>query len=219
MIGGLRNLLENKRKAQVFSYLRKIAIALGIAALFFILSLYPSLGYFGEADTSVRARDPMGFWLVYAKANMTYNPFLYSLTWLRGEGILTDRSFIFISYPVYVGGGEGSHPVWRTPQELEEEATIRLVLSQLYLNLIYNFAIVLVIEIGKLRSLYFCLIGGIIGFPIGGIGGIPFGATLGAVAGFVGGILSIIFVLPRLRNNSTLVKWWDSLWEREEIKV
>lgn len=210
-------MLKNKRKAQVFSYLRKIAIALGIAALLFILSLFPNLGYFGEAKIE---RQPLalGVWMISARGNITYNPFLYSLSWLRGQGSLSMFKFTYNSFDEF-GGGEFKSPVWRSNQELADEAILKLVLSQIYINLIYNLAIVLVIEIGKLRSLYFCLIGGIIGFPIGGISGIPVGATLGAVAGFVGGILSIIFVLPRLKNNSALVKWWNSLWEREEIRV
>lgn len=191
---------------------------MGIALLLFLLSLFPNLGYYGEVETSVGARSPTGFWLVQARANMTYNPFLYSLSWMQGEGVLSDRTFTFVSYPTYVGG-EFKFPLWRTPSELEDEAILRLVLSQMYNNLLYNIAVLLLIEFGKLRSLYFCLLGGIIGFPLGGIWGFPLEATIGSFIGFLTGILFILFVFPRLKKEGVLVEWWDSLWKTDEIPI
>jgi len=198
---------------------KKAVIALGIAALFMLLSLFSSLGYLGEAKIEKKQDMGWGFWLITTRANMTFNPFLYSLSWLRGQGHLSMFKFSFLSIPQF-GGGEFKVPMWRSPQELADEAILRLALSQLYINLLYNFGILLVIEFGKLRKLYFGLIGGIIGFPIGGIAGFPVGATIGAFSGFLSGMLLIVFAIPKLREGeSPLIRWWNSLWESDEVRV
>lgn len=210
--------MSDKRKRKFLSFIRKLVIGLLFTGLFALLSIFPNLGYFGEASTSVKAKDPTGFWLVSANCNVTYNPFLYSFSWLLRSGSFSGLTFTFVSYPTY-GGGPTPSPLWRTPKELEEEAILGLILDQVFLNLPFNFILLLVIEFGKLRELYICLFGGIIGFPFGGMVGFPVGGVIGAVTGFSVGILVIVFLLPKLKKNTTLIKLWDSLWETGEIQA
>lgn len=191
---------RSRRKRQVVTLLRAIVIALGLAALFWLLGLFYGLGYFGGASTSVVSKDPFGFWLVRADCDITFNPFLYSFSWLTGNGYISP-SFLYVSVPTYFGGpvdspygGHYLDIVWRNTEDLEEEATLIAVLSQIYVNIPFNFAVVLTIELAKIRDLYFCLIGGILGFPLGG--------SVGAVVGFFVATLAMIFIIPKLRKGT-----------------
>lgn len=188
--------------------MRKLAVALAIAGLFALLSIFPRIGYLGEADVKVIARDPFGFWLVLARCNMSYNPFLYGFSWLAGSGQFSG-TFRYVSVPTYAGGGFPA-PVWRNTPELQDEALIRLVLTQLYMNIPYNFIILLVVELTRMRDVYLCLIGGVIGFPFGG--------PLTALAGFFAGVFLIVFIMPRVRRgDNALMRIWNSFWKPDEI--
>jgi len=88
--------------------------------------------------------------------------------------------------------------VWRNPEDLEEEAIVRAVLNQIYINIPFNFAVVLAIELAKIRDFYLSLISGILGFPLGG--------PVGAVVGLFAGALMIILVIPKLRKHRSRPK-------------
>jgi len=194
--------------ARHISYLRKVVLALGITVFFSILSLFPSLGYFGEASTSKLGYGSEGVgWLkVSANCNMTYNPFLYSFTWLGGRGVSSD-SFIFWSKPTWTTGGIE----WRSPEDLRDEAIIRTVLGQLLVNIPFNFILILLIVLTRMQDLYLCLIVGIIGFLLGG--------PIGAFASFFAGLSFIVLIRLRLVKEGILVKISNFLFESGEYSA
>jgi len=196
-------------KRQIMLFGKKIVIALGISLFFALLAIFAQLGYFGTAHTEVRERQPSGYWLVDASCNISYNPFLYAFSWSTGRGQFSD-DFLMVSAPTYVGGGDIRYPVWRKPADLEEEAILLLVLRETFINIPFNFVAILAIELTKTHDLYFCLLGGIVGFPIGKV--------VGSIVGFSVGALLILFVLPRLKKNPHVVDLWNWLLEREKNK-
>lgn len=187
-------------------FMRKLMVALGITIFFTLLSIFPSIGYFGEARTSVLAGDRYGFLTVCAYPNITFNPFLYPFTWLTENG-RPSNSFLFISKPNYYVTGESAHPIPRTPEDLEEEAILTAVVRQLYINIPFNFFMLLVIGLVEIQDLYLCLWIGALGFPVLGV--------LGAFLGFFATLLLTIVVTRRLRiERGILVEIWDFLIER-----
>lgn len=193
--------LSAKPKGKLLSYVKKIVVALGIALLFALLGIFSGLGYLGEADVQEVDRDPSGFWWVHAQCNISYNPFLYSFLWLGGQGYFSGN-VVYLSVPTYVGS-EFKFPLWRSSAELEEEVILRLVLNNLLVNIPFNFAILVMIELMKIRDLYLCLFGGIVGFPIGG--------PIGAVAGFFSGVLVVMLVVPRLMSRLRIIFFKEDL--------
>ncbi len=171
---------------------RKIIIALGVSLLFALFAIMPMLGYSGEADIEVE-RQLTGFTRISVDFKATFSPFLYPFTWVTGYG--TPSGFLqFISPPIYGGYGEIKTPVRLKESDFEDEAWIRIVLSEAPANIPWNFAIVLALELVKERRLYFCLLGGVFGFPLAGI--------IGAVVGFFAGIVLMLYVLPIADKNS-----------------
>jgi len=173
-----------------------------------LLSIFPNFGYSAKARTSVEAKDVLGWWYVIADCNITFNPFLYPFSWLIGSGRFSG-SHRFVSMPIWTGG-EFPHPAPRTPKDLEGEAIMSLVLSQVNINIIYNFIVLLTIKLLKMQDLYFCLIAGIAGFPIGGL--------MGALSGFLIGLSVIAFIMLRSRKgNGISAKILKYIFEKYEI--
>jgi len=197
-------------KRQIVFFGKKIVIASGITLFFALLAIFVQLGYFGTAHTEVRERQPSGYWLVDVSCNISYNPFLYAFSWSTGNGQFSD-DFLMVSEPTYVGGGDIRYPVWRTPADLEEEAVLSLVLRETFINIPFNFVAILAIELTKTHDLYFCLFGGIIGFPIGKV--------VGSIVGFSAGALLMLVVLPRLKKNPHVDDLWNWLLETEKKQV
>lgn len=189
-------------KKQIIFFGTKIIIVLGITLFLALLAIFAGLGYSGAAHTKVIERYPSGYWLVDASCNITYNPFLYGFSWSTGRGWFSDN-FTIVSTPTFVGGGETRHPLWRTPADLEEEATISVILREVFINIPWNFVIILAIELTKTRYFYFCLFGGTIGFSAGEV--------VGSIVGFFVGALLIAFVLPRLRKSPHVIRLRDRL--------
>jgi len=197
--------LKLNREGMV-SLLRKFLIAGGITLLFLILATLPQMGYFGDAHVHVRERNQFGFVLVDADCNVSFNPFLYSLSWMSGRGQYS-VSFSLISVPTYVGGGDFRYPVWKSQSELEDEAIITLILHEIPLNVICSFFILLTIELMKMRQLYISLASGIVGFPFGG--------PIGSFIAFFFGLVLAFWLLPKLRKKGKL-KVIDKIWGTEK---
>lgn len=189
-------------KKQIVFFGTKIIIVLGITLSFALLAIFAGTGYSGAAHTKVIERDPSGYWLVDASCNITYNPFLYAFSWSTGRGRFL-ANFTFVSTPTFVGGGETRHPLWRTPADLDEEATLAVILTEVFINVPCNFVIILAIELTKTRYFYFGLFGGTIGFSAGKV--------VGSIVGFFVGALLIAFVLPRLRKSPHVIRLRDRL--------
>jgi hypothetical protein len=135
---------------------------------------------------------------------MTYNPFLFSFFWLTGRGQLS-YSFAMRSLPRGANQGMVSFPM---ADEIKEDALIIIALNAIFANAPYNFIIVLAIEFLKVRRFYFCLLGGVIGFPLGGI--------IGAIISFVTSLFLVVLFVPKLVRSRYIMSLRDSRSRREE---
>jgi len=181
-------LLINVKKNML---LKKILIALGFSFLLAFFAIIPQLGYVGEASVEVVERHPTGFLLLDAKFNVTFSPFLYPFSWISGYGSPTGV-FRTVSVPTYVGYGEFKYPAWKKPAELEDEIMIKVIVSELPINIVFNFIFLLIVELTQLRVLYYCVIAGIFGFPIAG--------PLGAIIGFFVGPFLYRYFTPKIKD-------------------
>lgn len=175
-------MLSKKKEISFSFYLRKIFTALGIAFLFALLSLYPGLGFKGEARIMSFSVNPQLLYRdVDIACNVTYNPLLFIFSWLMGQG---QTSYVFTMRQAPKGANQFSI-TWPTWEETKEEALLIVTLNELFSNLPYNFLVLLLIEIVKIRSFYLSFIGGILGFPIAGWTGSIFGFSVGLILGFI----------------------------------
>lgn len=195
----LIRILMSKRRKQVILILRKLLIALGVALLFSFLGLFSGLGYYGEASTRTLDKDRMGFWLVEANCNISFNPFLYPFSWLSGKGYFSE-SFQFLSVPTYVGF-DVKYPAWRSTEELNEEAILRVIMNSVVVNIPSNFFMLLAIGIMEQQLLYLCVFGGIIGFLIGQV--------LGSVLGLIAVIFIAYYLMPKLNILDSIKRFFD----------
>ncbi len=177
-----------RRRQQIVSVLRQILIAFGIAALFALLSIFPSLGYHGSASTEVVDRDYLGFWIVDANYSIALNPVLYPFSWASGRGSYSS-AFQFVSVPTY-SGYEYRFPVWRSSAELNEEAIIIVLIQNIIRNFVPNVFVLTAIGFLRRQALYFVLFGGIIGFAVG--------SAIGSVVGLSVAALIVYFIVPRV---------------------
>lgn len=184
-------------------FLKKLLIALGFALFLVFLSIFPNVGYFGWAHVGrgdvVKVYElPHIYAIVNYTYDITYNPFLFPLTWLHGGGHASGSSLMitFPSTSIFAGAA------WPSPHEMEEEALMNTAFSEIRPNFLMLFIIALAIEIAKMRSLFVCLFGGVIGFIPGGL--------VGTVVGLVIGVFIVVFATARLNKESRLAKIWNS---------
>ncbi|UCB61055.1 MAG: hypothetical protein JSW72_03085, partial [Candidatus Bathyarchaeota archaeon] len=127
----------------------------------------------------------------------TYSPFLFSFTWLSGNGVYSG-DFLFLSKPPYHVYG---------PRVLEDEALHRAVLGQLRINIVFNFVLLLILGLMEVEDIYVCMIVGALSFPIAGL--------LGAFAGFIAAVVVVSYVKFR-HGEGVLESSWNSIQDRVE---
>ena len=180
--------MQSNWKHKIAVYAKKPLVPLGITLLFALFSLYPRLGYNGEAQINNVYKN---FQLLYQDVditcNVTFNPFLFPLSWLTGRGQVSQR-FIMRTVPK---AATQFTIVWPSPEETKDDALLIVTLNSLFINIPYNFVIFLVIEIIKLRIVYFFFLAGIIGFLAGSLTG----AFVGSLVGLI-----MIFLLKKVIN-------------------
>ena len=199
------NVLRDLR-GKLLPSLKRLLVVIGITMFLMLISTFANVGYVAKAHTRVVARDLAGYAYVNANVSIVYNPLLFSLSWLTGNGNFSGP-YKFVSMPEYVGSGEAYVPRRKSPRELEQEAIMSIVVNQLSPNTIFNLIIVLAIKLVKMQDLYFCLFAGIIGFLIRGF--------IGALFGLVIGLLLTVPVMIRLRKgNAIATKILDFAFER-----
>jgi|GEM_PF-5764618 hypothetical protein len=204
------------RRETVLSIFRKLFGAIGLTMLFAVVSIFPCLGYVGEAQVSVEGSDPLGWLLVRAKCNMTYNPLIFPLTWLSGRGVYSG-SFLFWSKPTYYGGQWNARTgaanigiVWRAPDELENEAISLHFLDEFYKNIPFILILFFVIGLLNVQDLYLALAFGIFGFPLFG--------TIGTLLFFSAGYLGLILLKNRFGlEEEVMSRIWEFLLEKSDF--
>lgn len=178
------NLIQFIRKLPVTAIAKAILYILLLTALFGLLAMFPNVGYSGKAH--VKSVDPYyagGSIYVEADVDVTFNPILYPLSWLFGEGHIS-RPIWSVSVMEHVGH-------W-TINDLEDSVLFSAMLSELIRNFLFLFIMVASIEIVRQRKLHLCLLAGVFGFYFGGF--------IGAFVGlFIGGF-SIFLLLPYLEE-------------------
>ncbi len=184
-------------REELLSLARTLVVAGCALAFFMVLSIFPDFSFVGEASTRVEDAEPSGFLWVRAYANITYNPFLYTFSWLSGQGIYSGN-FLFLSKPPYNVYG---------PRLLDDEAVHYAVVGQLRINATFNFVLLLLLGLLGAHDLYVCMIVGAVGFPIGGV--------LGAFAGFIVAVAVVSYV-KRRHGAGVLESGWNSLQDKVE---
>jgi len=186
---------------------RKLLFTIGVLLIFTILSIFPNFSYVGEARfVGIEGSDVFGFLWVHTSLNITYNPFLYTFSWLTGNGYYSG-DFFFISKPTYYSKGEAPVPVHRKPEDLEAEAIDHAVFRQLGINVLYNFVLLFIIRLLNWQDFYISMIMGAVSFSLGGL--------VGVLAFFLPALAILAYINLRL-GEGILVRVWNLLEERYE---
>lgn len=187
-------------KSQAVYFLKKIFIALGLASFLMFLSIFPNVGYFGSAHVDrgnvawVYINPFVMYGIVNYTYDITYNPFLFPFTWLRGDGCTSGSSSMVTLPKSIVMRGPFAVPILPNQRDIEEDAVIKTVNLEIPPNFLTLFAITLAIEFTKMRSLFVCLVVGTIGFIPGG--------PLGTIAGLFTGVFIVVFLITRKNKES-----------------
>ncbi len=184
-----------KREHNLIFYLKRFAVAVGMALLFSFISLYPGLGYDGKAEVRIVSTS---YQLLYrdieVNCNITYNPLLFPLSWLINKG---QSSYYFVMRTAPSGAGQFGI-TWSSLEEAKEDALLIVVLNELFINIPFLLSIFLAVELINVRSIYLCFLGGILGFLIT--------SSLGAIVGFLL-VLSIVVLLIMKYKVKRFVDW------------
>lgn len=181
-------------------FLKRIVIVLGFTSFLVFLSIFPNVGYFGTANVDredvvkVYISPFERYAIVNYTYNITYNPFLFPLTWLRGGGHASGISSMLTLPKSIAMQGPFAVAKWPSLKELEENALISMVNFEILSNFLMLLVITFAIEFTKMRLIFICLVGGIIGFVPGGL--------FGTIAGLFIGVFIVAFVIVRKNEES-----------------
>jgi hypothetical protein len=193
----LSSLAMKIERESLISFTKTLIVTICVLTIFTVLSIFPNFSYYGDAQTIVEGVEAHGFLWVRAYPNITFNPFLYTFSWLSGNGYYS-QSFVFLSKPPFHVYG---------PRVLENEAFDIAVLKQLRINIAFNFILLLILGLMEVYDVYLCMLIGAIGFPIAGL--------LGALASFIITLIIVSYIKIR-RGEGVLKGSWNSLERREE---
>jgi hypothetical protein len=204
-------------RSGVFSLLKKIIIAIVITLFFFALASFPEIGYHGKASLIFPFKEGVleglyPYRIVNYSCDVSFNPFLYPFSWLQGKGHISGI-FTMVYLPQSYGGTAPDippyHPsgvYWGTHEDMEQEGLMNVVLSQLtFLNALYVFIIVFIIELFRKHGLLLCLFVGIICFAFDG--------PLGGVIGFIFGVLLFILTMSIVKKT----RWYERTFYPKEM--
>jgi hypothetical protein len=187
-------------KDKARSYARRFIIASGFTLLLGLLSIFSGLAYSGNARIVASYPNEQ---LLYIDSeivsNVTYNPFLFPFYWLTGKG-LSSYHFMMRSVPV---AATQNGVAWPRAKDITDDAMLIISLNALFANILYNFVILLAAELLKIRRVYFCLLGGMIGFPLAG--------PIGSLISFFTAVLLVVLIMPKFKKNKYFTDLWDSI--------
>lgn len=195
-------------RRRLLPLVRKLLVTIGVVVIFTILSIFPNFSYFGEAQfVGIEGSDVFGFLWVHTSLNISYNPFLYTFSWLTGNGYYSG-DFFFISKPTYYStGGDAPAIVHRKPEDLEAEAIDHAVFRQLSINILYNFILLFILRLLNWQDFYLSMIVGAVSFSLGGL--------VGALAFFLPALAIVAYINLRL-GGGILVRVWNLIEGRYE---
>ncbi|MDH7564420.1 MAG: hypothetical protein QHH24_06050 [Candidatus Bathyarchaeota archaeon] len=180
-----------------------VAILLALGLL--LLGLFEGVGYhlYFIRETSFIPHNQLGYADASFSIDLMYNPVLYPLYWLMGNGHI-NGTYSTIYLPEGYGAGEFSGPRWGLWGKERQDAYIIQMLSWgSLLNLLFLAIITVSIEIVGKRCLYLVLGFGIFGFAAFELVGMAVGMVLGSVA-----VASLL-----RRPDNVVFRFWRSLWE------
>jgi len=188
-------------KSKVIYLLKKLVIGIGFTSFLLFISIFQNVGYSGS--TYVNRKDitkvyipPFEYYGIVKYAyNITYNPFLFPLTWLSKNGYSSGSSSMVILPESLSLNGPFVGPQWPSTREIREEALMNEILPELAPNFLILFVLTLIIEYLELRSLFFCWLGGIVGFTVGGVTGTLIGFLI---------VTFIVFCRIKVKNRERI---------------
>lgn len=186
--------------------LRKIIFAILFAFLLALLGIFDGVGYYLYYidERSFVPHNRLGYADVVFSCDIIYNPILYPLYWITGNGDLSGN-FSIKYVPEGYYPGEFGGPIWGLSKEDRYASyVIHMLTWGIVLNFFILFSFNMAIEIVGKRSLYLILLCGVCGFIALKITGM----IVGLSAGF-----AIVMLLMFKFQDNFLVRWWQSVWE------
>jgi len=205
--------MERRKLARAI--LRSMGVGLVLTMFFGVFALISPSGYKVQARVNsidrhyeLSGTSDYIFAVVNYNCNASFNPLLYPLSWLIGRGYLSgDFSTIYLPYwttQTTPQGEQYNAPVWGKPEDIENEATMKVILEEFLINLPILPAVFFVIELAGKRSVYLWFLGGTAGFALGSIVGTTAGLLIGTGVGFFFMAFLTTILLPKLRGRGTL---------------
>jgi len=188
-------------QAKTVAILRKLLVAIAMAALFVLLGVFTSMGYrvHSISEVSFERHSMLGYADATFDCAMIFNPIVYPSYWAMNIGHISGRFSMIYVADAYSQHGDYSAPYWPpTPEGRYQTYILYLVTSNILPNLIFVFLLALTVEVIGKRELYIVVFAEMIAFAIGEIAGMVVGLTVGvALAWF-------IMSSPRARS---LLRW------------
>jgi hypothetical protein len=194
--------------SRIMKALRKLVVAVVMTLLLVFLGILGGVGYHLHwlNETSFDDQSYMyGYADVTFNCALTYDPVIYPLYWLMGQGHI-DREFRIMYIPETYTPGEFGHAVYLSRSQRENSYVMYVIMWGILPNMIMLLSIAIAIEALGKRSLYFVIFGGITGFALSFMG-----VFLGLA---VGGIVAFL-IMRKVPPFSFLTRLWDELFKRE----
>lgn len=186
--------------------LKNIGFSIIVTIFFIVFSSLPSIGYYGKIrDVHIIGEDASGNLHVLADGEMLFNPVLYPLSWLTGDGKFS-RKFSFISAPLYGAPPTGEyfpHRYMPSRYDLMQEALDSLIVPDLVVNAIFLFIVIVISSFFKVYDFYLSLFVGGLFFTFGG--------AVGAFTSFLILELILMVVKVKLKKPDLLLQIWNIL--------
>jgi len=184
-----------ERHPLFFIVIRKTLFAVGMALLLIILGLFNGIGYkvcsIDEVLFTIHSR--MGYADAVFYVDITFNPILYPIYWLKGFGsIKGNYSMMYV--PESYKPGEFGGPIWGISEKERYDTYITfLATSGITSNFVSLLFLTALIEIIGHRKAYFVILCGLVGFAVADLLGVIIGAILGLII-----LLYMSFKNPKL---------------------
>lgn len=184
---------------------KRLTLPILFAFLFTLFGIFSGLGYHLNYidELSFVPHNQLGYADAVFACNMIYNPIVYPLYWVIGEGHV-NGTFQMMYLPETYAPGEFGGPIWGLrKQDRYDTYILYMVTWGTLLNLFFLLGVTIAIEIIRQRILYLVLLFGAFGFYVFQILGVFLGIIVGSI------IALLLFKWP----DNFIVRFWRSLWE------
>lgn len=180
-------ILEGINQPMYVKVARRLLIAFVITLFLLVLSLFQGIGYKVNAidEISFTPYNQLGYADVVFYIDIVFNPILFPSYWLRGLGVITGN-FSIKYLPESYYPGEFGGPIWGMKESDRYDIYVMsLVARGLWTNTLLIALVALSVEATTFREIYLIIFSGIVGFAIGDLSGLIFGAIAGCIIAII----------------------------------